>query len=243
MYNIKIDTLNKGVIELSYTKFNEFAEIVGHQVGLFYGYVDESNIQHYLDNISKDYSRRFQERERIGVFDNLTPESVIVDIGSGVGVFDLILYKYINGGKFILVDKSEIVRENMPYDQYSIDHGFYNSWSIFEDIALNSDIDANAFTLLTPEDDWPEKVDLITSYLSYMWHYPKEVYWGRIISHLESNLCFDIINREEDIPNQISKELGKEGVIVDKPRLYFHWFMYKLQLDNMSPGKLCYWRA
>ena len=103
MNSIKIQTLKRGVIELNFSNFHDFVWVAGHQIGILRGYVDDT--EEYLDSVGKVLSKRFQEKESLGAFDNLTADSVIVDIGSGVGIIDIALCKYIDGGKFVLVDE------------------------------------------------------------------------------------------------------------------------------------------
>lgn len=244
MYTIRIDTIRKGSFDIHFTDFSKFVWIVGHQVGLFHGYVDESTAQDYCELIGKDYSRRFQEREKLGVYDNLDKNSIILDIGSGVGILDMILYKYLNGGKFYLLDKSEVHHANMTSGQWNDKHGFYNDWSMFEDLIKNNDIDNKAFITIDPKDKWPETIDLIMSSYSYMWHYSKEVYWSNILPYVPAgtSLCFDILNHKSNSIDAINKELNKTCTVKNKPKLLFHWFVKDLTLEDNSPGKLCYWR-
>ena len=238
MYTLNIETLYKGTIDLHFKNFENFVWVAGHQIGILRGYVD--NTKEYCETVSKDYSKRFQEKETLGVFENLTSDSIIVDIGSGVGVFDLILYKYLNGGHYVLVDKNEINHDH-TVSHWSEGHGFYNNWDVFNDIATNSNIPLSNFALQTPNDCWPESIDLIMSHYSYMWHYPKQVYWDKIKKH-SASLCFDILNRKENIMEQINAELNQVCVYKEKPSVAFHWFKKDLLLENSSPGKVCFWK-
>jgi hypothetical protein len=74
-----------------------------------------------------------------------------------------------------------------------------------------------------------------------MWHYPLDTYWDKI-QQQDASLCFDILNRSEDNKSKISKYLNKECKYTDKPQVAFHWFKDDLQLEDGSPGKVCYWR-
>lgn len=244
MYTIKIDTIKKGSFDINFTNFADFVWIVGHQVGLFHGYVDETTAEDYCNLIGKDFSRRFQEREQLGVYDNIDHKSVVLDIGSGVGIFDIILYKYLGGGTFYLLDKSEVHHGNMTSGQWNDDHGFYNDWNMFKDIINHNDVDASAFITLDPDDEWPSEINLIMSSYSYMWHYSKETYWDKILPYAtkDTSLCFDILNHKNNNIGTIEKELNKTCTIKHKPKILFHWFAKDLSLENDSPGKLCYWR-
>lgn len=243
MYTLKISTLYKGNIDLRFTNFSKFVKLVGHQIGLFHGYVNEEDADYYCDIVSRDYSKRFQEREELGVFDNIDNTCTVLDIGSGIGVLDLILYKYLDGGTFLLVDKSQFDKEKMMAGQWSNDHGFYNDWSFFEEIAKCSKINNKNFTCLDPLDNWPKKIDLITSTYSYLWHYPKDTYWSKIKPYAISgtSLCFDIANRPKNIADEISFEIKKQYKYKTKPKILYHWFKEDLHLKDNSPGNVCYW--
>lgn len=239
MYNLNIKTLYKGTINLRFEDFSNFVWIAGHQIGILRGYVDDPI--EYCNAVSNDYSKRFQEKEKLGVFSNLDSTSNILDIGSGVGILDMILYKYLEGGTFFLLDKNE-VNHNHTVAHWDSKHGFYNQWNVFYDIAKNSIINVNDFNLLSPDDNWPNNLDLIMSSYSYMWHYPKDAYWNKIKYFKNTKLCFDILNRPDCIMTEINNELGKECSYIEKPALYFHWFIDDLELENGSPGKICFWQ-
>ena len=243
MYKLTVSTLYKGDIELTFTDFEKFVKLVGHQIGLFHGYINEEDSAYYCSMVSRDYSKRFQEREQLGVFDNISSNSTILDIGSGVGILDLVLYKYIKGGNFFLLDKSQFDREKLLSGQWNKDHGFYNDWNLFIDFANHSNINLDNFTMLSPEDNWPKEINLITSSYSYMWHYPKDIYWHRIKPYalLDTQLCFDIANRPKNIMIEISEDIKKLCVFKSKPRILYHWFKEDLYLEDNSPGKVCYW--
>ena len=61
MYKLTVSTLYKGDIELSFTDFEKFVKLVGHQIGLFHGYINEEDSAYYCNIVSRDYSKRFQE--------------------------------------------------------------------------------------------------------------------------------------------------------------------------------------
>lgn len=241
MHRLDIETIKRGKITLSFQKFSNFVWIVGNQIGILKGYIDDT--EDYCLQVSRDLTKRWQAIEKLKVFDKLNSDSIVVDIGSGAGLLDLILYKYLNGGKFILVDKSEVGRNHVN-GHWNINHGFYNDWAVFEDLSTNSDIDIANFELISPEINWPNKIDLIMSTHSYLWHYPKEVYWDRIKPYALQNtsLCFDILNRKNNnVINEISNEINKTPICYDKPFPAFHWFENELYNVNNSFGKLCFW--
>ena len=238
MYKLLIHTIKKGTIELKFKNFENFVFIAGHQIGILKGYIDDP--ESYCNEVSKDYSKRFKERETLGVFDNLSSNSKILDIGSGVGILDIILHQYLNGGTFYLLDKDEVNHDH-TVAHWSEEHGFYNDWTVLHDILESSNINTNHFKCLNPNEDWPKQLDLINSTYSYLWHYPRTIYWDKIQQHENSSLCFDILNRPENIMHQINQDIGRTCVFKEKPPVLFHWFKKDLYLENGSPGKICYW--
>lgn len=240
MYKLTIETLKKGNIELGFKNLHQVAHILGIQTGVFFGYVNEDDLEQFLSVVSSNLTKRFQEREQLGVLDDLNKDSVIIDIGAGTGWFDIAMSKYIGGGKFIMVDKQEWTY-GYAATQWSKNYEFYNDWGVFEDLVENSNIDKNNFVQITPEDEWPEDPDLIFSGFSYLWHYPKETYWDRI-SKTNANLNFDVLNKEDSM-QQINDDLGIECKYIAKPKILWHWWWDMLELDDTgSPGKCCYWR-
>ena len=240
MYKIKIKTLEKGIIELGFTDLHQVAHVLGIQTGVFFGYINDDDLEQFLDVVGSNLTKRFQERERLGVFNDLDKDSVIIDIGAGTGWFDIAMSKYIGGGKFIMVDKQEWTT-GYAATQWDSTYHFYNDWAVFEDLVENSNVDKNCFVQYTPEDSWPDDPDLIFSGFSYLWHYPKETYWDRI-SKTNANLNFDVLNKENSM-QQINDDLGIECTYIVKPKILWHWWWNTLELDeNGSPGKCCYWR-
>jgi len=240
MYNLKIQTLKKGTIKIGFTNFERIASVLGIQTGLYIGQIYAQDVDRYLDYLSNILSQRFQEREQLGVFDNLNENSVIVDIGAGTGWFDIAISKYINGGKFIMIDKQEW-SYGYAESHWHDSPNFYNDWSIFENFVENSNVNRNNFNLITPEDNWPQHVDLVFSGYSYLWHYSKETYWDKICN-TSASLSFDVLNKENSM-QKINQELDIDCKYLNKPETLFHWFWNDIELDeNNSIGKCCYWK-
>mgnify|MGYP001041005147 CR=1 FL=1 len=243
MYKIKIETLKKGTLELEFSNFPLLAQVLGIQTGLFIGQIYAKDLDLYLSYLSNTLSTRFQEREQLGVFDNLDKNSVIVDIGAGAGWFAIAISKYIGGGNFYLIDKQEWTGGYAESHWHDAQPIFYNDWGMFNDFAKNSlgQEDDSKFNLIAPEDPWPENIDLVFSGYSYLWHYPKEVYWDRIVN-TNASLSFDVLNKENSM-EQIDNDLGIECTYINKPETLFHWFWNQIELnENNAIGKCCYWK-
>jgi len=112
------------------------------------------------------------------------PDATVLDIGSGIGTVDLFLQQY-TGSTFHLLDKD--LNENLEeYEFYSKDYKFYNDRKCTVDAIETTKLDFNKFALLDPESELIT-YDVITSYGSWCWHYPLEVYWNKVKNNLKSN--------------------------------------------------------
>ena len=142
----------------------------------------------------------------------------VIDVGSGISSFDLILYKLVtaNSNKtqpmFYLVDKSERSGgHSMPYVDNAADHGCYNSWNCVEDCISASNISRENFCFLDPEQPWPDHVDLVVSQYSWLWHYPSQVYLERAFNSLRpgGKLIVDLLYlKNKDQVKEISDIFG-----------------------------------
>lgn len=165
------------------------------------------NVQKFFDNL---WSRALEEK----CYDDLPENPVIVDIGSGIGIMDIIAYKHLgNKGRFYLLDKSERTHSashNMQF-YHSVDHGFYNNRLVTMDMIESSGCELSAFSMIEPADEWPQEIDLITSWVSYCWHYPLETYWEKVKKHLKVGGKFAIeVLRSADDESGIIERISKE---------------------------------
>jgi hypothetical protein len=211
-YSISIQT-KKGTITLNIpeTTIVKFKWIQEKQIGKSIHYASNAE---FILAIEKDFQRITTEINA-GLWDFDRPISAL-NIGSGTGVLDLVISKYLNNGsKFWLLDKSEnrMMEDHAQWGE--TDHGFYNIWTPVKEIAEASGIDFSNFTILEPGNDFPKKLDVIKSNRSYMYHYPKDVYWHQILPHAVqgSRLWFDIIyHKDIDFIEEINSELSKTPV-------------------------------
>lgn len=208
-YTLKIQT-KKGPIEVSWSDANELAKWSNMQAGLYLQ--DTNSLQTFYEYFTRWYQRFWDTREEFGMFD-YKDGSKVVDIGSGVAVIDLLLAKYNNTLSFTLIDKEGFAFQ--PGIYYDENYPEYNSWSPVKDAIKTSNINHNRFTMQTPNDPFPKDVDVITSYLSYCWHYPKEAYWKDIIENLKigGKLILDVRSLpDRNVVDEISEELGSKPV-------------------------------
>ena len=212
MYSIKINT-DRGELELRYSDYRNFRKYIVRQISHLYGLTDSA----FHIELANTLQRTWDRKVKLDVFKFDKPVNVL-DIGSGVGLLDLFLSKYLsNNSKFYLVDESKFTPVATQFQ--SID-SFYNSWDVFEDLTKSSLVDRSNFTLLSTTEEWPENLDLIMSNHSYMFHYPKELYWDRIMTSVKANKCrlaFDVLNlKGRDVVNEITSETGLDCKFIER---------------------------
>jgi SAM-dependent methyltransferase len=223
-YELKINT-DRGILKVKWNDANNLALWSNMQAGL---YLQQTNsLQTFYEHFPKWYQMFWDARAKQGLF-NLPDDSVILDIGSGVAVIDLLLASYLPKSKFYLLDKEGFnFRPGVYYDP---NYPEYNSWEPVHDAINATGIDPSRFTMMGPADKWPDQVDVITSYLSYCWHYPKETYWDKVLDTLKigGKLILDIRTlADRNVVEEISNDMNSEPVA--------HWFDIKLpaHIDNM----------
>jgi hypothetical protein len=146
----------------------------------------------------------------------------VIDVGSGLGINDLLMSQLKPDIDFYLIDKNinrqtleKLVKNKTAYFSKSLDdkdyHGFYNSTDITKDIIQNSPINSERIHFLDTEDLWPDQVEVIMSIFSWMWHYHKNIYWNRLLKSLKVGGHFAAtitLRRGEHTIEEISDDLG-----------------------------------
>ena len=196
----------------------------------------------FHSELSNTLQRQWDKKTDLGLF-NFNKTINVLDVGSGIGFLDLLLYKYLNNGsKFYLVDESKFTPRST---QFKYADSFYNNWSVFEDLVEHSDIARSDFTLLSTTDEWPEKLDMIMSTHSYMFHYPKELYWDKVMKVLNSNKCrlsFDVLNiKDRDVVEEITVETGLNCKIIELDFSPGLAWKDELHVVNGNYAKSCIW--
>jgi hypothetical protein len=227
-YELKVNT-DRGDLKVKWNDSNNLALWANMQAGL---YLQQTNsLQTFYENFPRWYQIFWDARYKQGIFD-LADDAVILDIGSGVAVIDLLLASYLPNSKFYLLDKEGF--NFFPGIYYDNNYPEYNSWEPVYDAISATGLDLSRFTTMSPEDTWPAEVDAVTSYFSYCWHYPKDVYWDNVMNTLKvgGKLILDIRNlSDRDVVDEISEDMKSTPVI--------HWFDAKLpaHIDNMPSPK------
>ena len=168
----------------------------------------------------------WEPRKKLGAYD-LPNGAKILDIGCGLAVVDLLLYSYIPNSQFFLLDNADIASaKDLEMDpneiSYSKNHPFYHSWDPITDAIKTSNFDEKRFTLLEPEDKFPEDLDLIMSSFSWCFHYPKEVYWDKVVSSLKTGgkLYLDVRSLpDRDVIGEINEGLKSKPVVSPIPKI------------------------
>ena len=237
MYSIKINT-DRGVLELNYSNFENLKQYVQYQILSLYN-IPESN---FNAELSATLQRHWDRKIKLKAFD-FDKKVDVLDIGSGVGFLDIFLSKYLNNGsKFYLVDES---RFTPVKTQFKSNESFYNNWSVFEDLIEHSNVSRDDFTLLSTTEEWPEKLDMIMSNHSYMFHYPKELYWSKVIKRVKSNKCrlaFDVLNlKDQDVVDEITKETSLACNIIEREFGLGEVWKDELHVVNGYYARSCSW--
>lgn len=167
------------------------------------------------ENIQTLYEVLWERELALQVFDNLPADPNILDIGCGIGVIDMLAYQYLDGKVNVhLLDKDGIKFSSKYYDK---DYNFYHSWDSVHDALDTSGFNKEKFTILHPDSVWPVKYDLITSRVSWCWHYPLNTYWDKVVDHLNigGKLLLNISEialRDENIIEIISDKFESSPV-------------------------------
>lgn len=241
--------LSENPIKLSWTNDTNLKHIYKLQTGIQH-WKNATNDQEFFERIASVINWNFQ---RTIVANNININSIarVLDVGSGLGFFDLTLSQCNKNIEFYLLDRSIVnVGKNTKYYSRENNHGFYNSWQVILDIIKNSNLDIEKFKFLDPDSNpWPAEVDLIMSLHSWCWHYPKEVYWNKMLDSLKIGgyLILDVLHlKDRDTVAEISEEMGCDPTVT--PRVLedplSHPFLSELTVhdDNSFGGCYCWQR-
>jgi len=137
-------------------------------------------LESVVNGIQEEYNNILSRLENIEFPEN----PIIVDIGCGTGIIDLVLAKYFKGkATFYLIDGDDDL-DAIEKNQNELIHspGFKtaNSWKCFRDGLVTNNI-SSSFRLMSPSDSWEGiQADVVMSIGSCGLHYPIDQYWERI---------------------------------------------------------------
>lgn len=240
-YNLKIET-DRGPLSLQWSDANNLALWANLQAGI---YLQRTNsLQTFYEYFPRWNQMFWDSKHKQGLF-NVQDDAVIMDIGCGVSVIDLLLSQYLPKSRFYLLDRDGFDFKGGIY--YDTNYPKYHNWGPVVDAIQTSNLDPSRFIMMSPSDPWPEQVDVVTSYFSYCWHYPKETYWEKILNTLRigGKLILDVRHLADiDVIEEISQDM--------KSLPTAHWYTDKIpeHVDAMPPpkegmplgGRLCWIR-
>jgi hypothetical protein len=159
-------------------------------------------IEQWANTAWKRYQNKFK------LYSSLPNNANILDIGCGCAIMDLIAAKYNNTFNFYLLDKHELELES-KFVWFADKHSFYHSWDVVEDFITSSNLNKNKINFINPDTEWPEELDLVTSFFSWGFHYPLQNefgYWEKTLKSLKKGgrLYMDFSNNNLNVhPNSI----------------------------------------
>lgn len=162
------------------------------------------------------HASQWQECDKVDAWD-LPENARVLDLGSGLGVLDIIQALRRSDLRFWLVDRSRDEYHDNPISHGS-DHPYYNSWLTVEHLIQANGLDRKRFVLQPPDGPWPRELDLIISTWCWCWHLPLEVYIDSVLNSLAlgGKLCVDIRHQHfEEISSQISTHMNSQPRITE----------------------------
>ena len=219
---------DRGLLSVKWSDVNSLANFAAAQAGYYAKNmeIDAKLLDLHRENFKGWHQYCWEQRYKLSTYD-IPNGSKILDIGCGVAIVDLLLYSYVPDSKFYLLDKPGTWHDSVRPNKisYTKEHPFYHSWEPILDAIKSSNFDKDRFNLMEPEDNFPEDLDLIISSFSWCFHYPKEIYWDKVLKSLKKGgkLYLDIrVLPDRDIIKEISDELNSEPIISEVPKLPKH---------------------
>lgn len=180
---------------------------------------------------------------------NLPNNPVILDIGSGSSIVDMILYQYYDcKASMYLLDGSTLKDDEGGHPSlHHQDFKPFNRWEpVVDAIRTNKYNNAN-FKVLTTTQEWPEhmKCDLIFSNCSWGLHYPIETYWEKVKAALKPggylvirpfvnlNNPLELINSEFGNPLVIDN-IEMHFIKSQRPNDFERWAKIFPNIDDME---------
>lgn len=151
-----------------------------------YSLSEDSDKDFMLTQINKMVNNDFD------IFKEYLPKDAkfALDVGCGVGLIDVALYKHYGSIDLSLLDKTETLSEDANIRGFNQKYTFYNSLSVTEEVLITNGLNRNDLTFREVddcEDLYHKKYDIIMSLLSCGWHYPIHQYIDLFYGTLSEN--------------------------------------------------------
>ncbi len=236
----------KGNLVVRWNDAISLAKYANIQSGFYLSEKQSFNVELLEQKFTAWNQMFWDQRERQGMFDY--PDNArVLDIGSGISVIDLLLYSYIPNSTFYLLDNEgwddKFSELGIPNISYGENYPIYNSWAPVTDAIESSGFDKNRFRFLDTNSTFPEDLDVITSYLSWCFHYPKEIYWNQVQESLKvgGKLILDVRPiHDRDIIGEISEAMRSKPTTFTFPKVSNYVDDYNGP-DPSVTGYRCMW--
>lgn len=197
---MKIDfNINGKPISLKWADGETFKKVIGYQTSYFGKTPNEMSDEFVSQKIQQEYSEHTKSILNQVILPN---NPVILDIGSGTSVTDLLLYSYLDKkAKFYLLDGKDLIEGRWGHPNlHDKDFHPFNKWDPVIDAISTLDFDTKDFTFLDSAWQWngwrfvPNhntivqnqiSADLIISISAYGLHFPISSYWELVMSSLK----------------------------------------------------------
>lgn len=244
-YDLTVDS-DRGPLTIKWKNLQPLAANWLMQTG---GWMKSTSLSSFFQFFPMWCKWQWWQHSQRGLY-NLPDNPKIIDIGAGNSVLDLLLHRYHPGSEFFLVDRKNFIKpQSSPQFPSDENPCWQHSWTVVEDAISSSNLDKSKFHFLDINDEWPQEVDMITSYLAWCMHFPKEIYWERVLKSLKigGRLIVDInIEWEEEYLEEISNVLNCRYTIITslpvKSILNKHLPATQINRDNLNiAGYRCSW--
>jgi len=171
------------------------------------------------DAIEKQYTEIMKE-----IAENILPHvpkntKNIVDIGCGIGLLSLLLYRNLEEPELKLIDKTKTEEE--IYYNYENKGAFYNSLNIAKKILIENKVNEEKIQMIEAPDNGKieieeNSIDLVVSTISWGFHYPVKTYIESVNNIVKKDglIIIDIrkdTKGEEDLLDKFSIEAINES--------------------------------
>ena len=213
---ISVIQSDRGPLKLQFNDGDSFRRVCGYQSAL-----DPIPDEYYHKWFNGYHRNLWNRRWGQGIFRGIQSDrpAMITDIGSGVGVQDLLTALYLPNTHFHLIDGNVMPPKDINDPSWT-EKGdiIYNDWNVLIDGITSSGIDSKRFTVNHMSNlPWPES-DLITSFYSWCFHYPTEVYLDQVLAALKTGgyLYLTVrMNSQDPTIDKISHALGSRPLFMN----------------------------